>query len=157
MRLPIACAALALLALPTLVSGSSGGGRVKSGPATIPYLCHDGQSYDAREAVVVYENGSDYLHAKAQVTYDGRTTEMRAAPTLYGVRYRTEAQPAVAWTLRGEDAWLTDSPDADGYTRPERQIARCIRLREEGPNEVSGVAPRPAGEEHSTEDHGDDH
>ena len=131
MRLSSAFAAVALLAAPTLVLGSGGGGRVKSGPPEIPYLCHDDRGYSGHEAIVVYEGGSDYIHAKARLTYNGQTTEFRAAPTLYGVRYRTEAEPAVAWTLRGEEAFLTESPDAESYIGPERRIASCIRLRDE--------------------------
>jgi hypothetical protein len=156
MRLASAGAALALLTIPTLGFGSSGGGRVKSGPPTIPYLCHDGRSYDGREATVIYQNGSDYLHAKALVTYEGRTTEMRAAPALYGVRYRTEAQPAMAWSLRGEDAWLTESPDADGYTRQEREIARCIRLRDESPAHGGDHGSAASGGD-GHEEHGENH
>ena len=127
-----ACIVLALLALPSVVLGSSGPTRGKAEPAIVPYLCHDGQT-----ANVIYESGSDYLHARAKVTYDGRTLELEAAPTLYGVRYRDpDAQPALAWSLRGEEAWLTESPDEDGYTREERAIARCSRLRGAAPAEA---------------------
>ena len=120
------CAAVALLALPAAVSGYSEP-AAKAGPPVVPYLCNDGHQAD-----VVYESGSDYLHARALVTYDGRTVDLRAAPTLYGVRYRAEsggAEPVLAWSLRGEEAWLTESPDADGYTREEHALARCVRLR----------------------------
>lgn len=99
-------------------------------PPTIPYMCADGHS-----ASVIYEWGSDYTHARALVTYDGRTTEMRAAPTLYGVRYRAEAAdgaPALAWSLRGDEGRLTRSPDAMSYTGDEQELARCARVREGG-------------------------
>lgn len=150
MRLATACAALALLAIPTLASAEGGGGRVQAGPPVVPYLCHDQQSYSGREATVVYENGSDFLHAKALLTFDGQTTEFRAAPTLYGVRYRTEAEPAKAWSLRGEEAFLTESPDADSYTRDERRIASCIRLRDEM-EEQAEAEGHAAGAEHGEE------
>ena len=149
MKLRTALPALILLAAPSVLIGSSGGGRVKSGPAIIPYQCSDGHP-----ANVVYESGSDYLHARALVAHDGRTFDMRAAPTLYGVRYRTEGSDEggrpMAWSLRGEEAWLTEAPDADSYTRDETAIARCARLR--------GIAVAH-GEGHGDhgEDHGDQH
>jgi hypothetical protein len=115
-----------LLSLPAMVSGAGTSAPRKAAPAIIPYLCQDGGV-----ANVVYESGGDYRHARALISYDERTLEMRAAPALYGVRYRTAAanEPALAWSLRGEEAWLTESPDADGYTREERELARCVRLR----------------------------
>ena len=125
MRLSSVIVIASTLALPVAVLAAGPSGRVRSGPPVVPYLCHDG-----RVANVIYENGSDFLHARAKVSFDDRTVELAAAPTLYGVRYRsTAAQPALAWSLRGEEAWLTESPDDDGYTRAEREIARCIRLR----------------------------
>lgn len=136
MRLAILGAAAALAAVPALAFASGGGGRVKSGPAVIPYLCDGG-----RAASVVYENG-DFRHGKATVTFDGQTLELGAAPTLYGLRYRGQGggAPVVAWTLRGEEGWLTESPSDDGYTREERPLARCIRVR--------GGAPSAHGDDH---------
>ena len=37
--------------------------------------------------------------------------------------------PALAWSLRGEEAVLSEAPEADSYTRPERELLRCIRVR----------------------------
>lgn len=138
MRLAVFGAVAALLAIPALAVAYSGPTAVKSGPPVIPYLCDGGRS-----ASVVYESGSDFRHAKALVTLEGRTVELVAAPTLYGVRYRSDGgAPALAWTLRGEEAWLTEAPEEDSYTGDERPLARCVRVR--------GAAP-------AAEVHGDDH
>ena len=121
------CLVAALLAAPLVVAGASTPPPAKSGPPTIPYRCGDG-----REAVAVYESGSDYRHARALVTYDGRTIEMRAAPALYGLRYRGEPEGGaapLAWSLRGEEARLTESPDVEADAGGEREIARCTRVR----------------------------
>jgi hypothetical protein len=146
MRRSSACAALALLSLPALAFGASTPPPGKAAPAVVPYVCGDGS-----QASVVYESGGDYLHARALITHDSRTVELRAAPTLYGVRYRTatatEGEPALAWSLRGEEAWLTESPDADGYTREEREIIRCVRLRR------IGMADAHAADEGHAEPH----
>lgn len=119
--------AATLLALPAIAWGFATPTAVKSGPATIPYLCGDG-----RAATVVYENGSDYRHARARLTYEGRTVELRSAPTLLGLRYRGDGDggaPAWAWTLRGEQARLTESPDEESYAGEERELDRCVRVR----------------------------
>ncbi len=146
MRRISACVAAALLATPTLVSSFSTPPPGKAAPPVVPYLCSDG-----RPASVIYESGSNYRHAKARLTYDGRTIELRSAPTLSGVRYRSEADgehgPALAWSLRGEEAWLTESPDEESYTRQERELARCVRVR----------AAVTTGAAHSDEGHSDDH
>ena len=135
--------AAALVAAPAFAFAASTPPPAKSGPPTVPYVCDGG-----RPASVVYESGSDFTHARALVTLDGRTVEMRAAPTLYGVRYRAEEAEEgapLAWSLRGEYAWLTEAPTDDSYTRQEREIARCHRLR--------GMAAAEA----ALEEHGDDH
>jgi len=140
--LPILIAGAALAA-PAAVLGFANPPPGKSGPPVVPYACDSG-----REASAVYESGSDYRHAKARITLDGRTLELRAAPTLYGVRYRGAAEeggPALAWTLRGEQAWLTESPDEDGYAGEERELARCVRVR--------GAVPYAA----AADGHDDDH
>jgi len=148
MKPATASVAVALLATPSLLFGSSTPTPGKAAPAIVPYQCADGRS-----ASVVYESGSDYLHARALVTFDGRTLEMRSAPTLYGVRYRSpagaEGGSPLAWSLRGEEARLTESPDEESYAREEREIARCLRVRGAPSAEAAGEAP--AGE------HGEDH
>ena len=155
MKATSALLAAALLATPTLVVGSGAPSRGKAEPATIPYLCAGGAA-----ASVVYESGSDYQHARALVTYDGRTVEMRAAPTLYGVRYRAavadEGAP-LAWSLRGEEAWLTEAPDDDSYTRQEQEVTRCTRLRGAMPMATASAEGHGGGHESHSEDHGDDH
>ena len=135
---------VAVLAAPALAFASSTPPPAKAGPATVPYLCDGG-----RAASVVYESGSDYQHARALVTLDGQTLEMRSAPTLYGVRYRAEAgqdgASPLAWSLHGEEARLTEAPDEDSYARQERELARCIRVR--------GMAVADS----AAQEHGDDH
>ena len=137
--------AAAWLAVPSLALGSSTPTPGKAEPPVVPYECSDG-----RTATVIYRSGSDYRHATALVTYDGQTLEMRAAPTLYGVRYRSNAggedEPALAWSLRGEEARLTEAPEDDSYTGQEREIVRCVRLR-----------TAASGAHASAEDQGQDH
>lgn len=118
--------AVSLSALSSMATGSGSVPAGKAGPPTIPYLCSDGQT-----ASVVYRGGSDFRHAQALVSHDGRTFDLRAAPTLYGVRYRGQADggPALAWSLRGEEAVLSEAPEADSYVRAERELLRCVRVR----------------------------
>lgn len=125
-RTSAACIAASLSALSSIAVGSSSVPATKAEPAIIPYLCSDGQT-----ASVVYRGGSDFRHAQALVSHDGRTFDLRAAPTLYGVRYRGDADggPALAWSLRGEEAVLSEAPEADSYVRAERELLRCIRVR----------------------------
>ena len=144
--------AAALLATPAYVFGSGTPAPGKAEPARVPYLCSGGET-----ATVIYESGSDFSHAKALVSFQGRTLEMRAAPTLYGVRYRAEAGSEggapLAWSLRGEEAWLSEAPDEESYTRQEQQIARCIRLRGAAPAQTASAEGH--GGDHA--EHGDDH
>lgn len=144
MKRPYACAALALLSLPALAFGASTPPPGKAAPAIIPYVCADGSL-----ASVVYEHGGDFHHARALITHDAHTVELRAAPALYGIRYRTaaETEPTLAWSLRGEEAWLTESPDADGYTREEREVLRCVRQRQLG---LAAAQGEEHGEAHDT-------
>ena len=144
------CLAAALLASSSLAAASGSPAPGNSGPAPIPYLCSDGHS-----ATVVYESGSDYGHARALVTYEGRTIEMRAAPTLYGVRYRADASEGgtpLAWSLRGEEAWLTEAPEEESYTRQEHAVARCIRLRGALPVQTASSEAHGAEEQGHGED-----
>ncbi len=136
--LPISLVA-ALLAFPAALSASGTPAPGKAEPAVVPYLCDGG-----RTAGVVYRGGSDYLHASALVAFDGRRFEMRSAPTLSGIRYRGDAggdgAAALAWSLRGEEARLTESPAEDSYVEGEREIARCVRLRGALPADGEGRA-----------------
>jgi hypothetical protein len=120
---PFAVAALAGAAL--MLSGfAGGGGRVKSGPAVIPYACEGG-----RQVQAVYEHGGDYLHARVQITYDGQTAELNAAPTLYGLRYVGAGMRPLAWSLRGEQASLAQVSDAGNVEDAGQPLAQCVRLR----------------------------
>lgn len=117
---------LALLAVPSIAFS-----RVHEehqGPPVVPYQCNDGGT-----ATVTYLSGNDYIHASVRIEHGGRTEELQAAPTLYGVRYRAANAPAegatLAWTLRGEQAVLSEAPDADSYTRAETEVLRCTRIR----------------------------
>lgn len=134
-----------LLGAAFMLSAYSGGGRVANSPAVVPYVCENG-----RQAAAIYEHGGDYLHAKVLLTFDGRTTELEAAPTPYGVRYRSEpsaAEPrALIWSLRGERAALAEAADPHDLVDEGRPIARCRRLR-------SAAASPPAGEAGHAEDH----
>lgn len=129
-----------------MLSGYSGGGRVANAPPVIPYVCEGG-----RQASAIYEHGGDYLHAKVKLTFDGRTTELEAAPTLYGVRYRSEpsaTEPrALLWSIRGETAALAEATDPHDISGEGRPIARCTRLR----TAAAAGAARDAG--HSPEEH----
>jgi len=120
---PFAVAALVGAAL--MLSGfAGGGGRVKSGPAVIPYACEGG-----RQVQAVYEHGGDYLHARVRLTYDGQTAALNAAPTLNGLRYVGAGAQPLAWSLRGEQAWLAQVGDAGNVEEAGQPIAQCVRLR----------------------------
>lgn len=121
-------AAAGLIGAAFLLSGFSGGGRVANSPATIAYSCENG-----RQASAIYEHGNDYLHAKVLLTFDGRTSELEAAPTLYGLRYVAEPsgeEPrALMWSTRGERAWLSEATEPHDVNSQGRAIAQCTRLR----------------------------
>jgi len=137
--------AAGLLGAAFMLSAYSGGGRVANSPAAVPYVCEDG-----RQASAIYEHGGDYLHAKVLLTFDGRTTELEAAPTLYGVRYRGEPSAeeprALVWSLRGERAALAEVADPHDVASEGRPIARCTRLR-------TAAVSAPAGEAGHSDDH----
>jgi hypothetical protein len=107
-----------------------------SGPAIVPYVCDGGQPISA-----IYENGGDFRHAKVLLTFSGRTAELEAAPTLYGIRYASEATAEtpqnISWSIRGERAWLSEVADIDDVTTEGRPIAQCMRLRSTGESDAS--------------------
>ena len=119
----------------SIAMASGPGPAGKAGPPIVPYLCSDGHT-----AEVIYRGGGDPRRARALVSHDGRTYDMRAAPALSGIRYRTgdSQAPAVAWSLRGEQAVLSEAPDGDA--RSERELLRCVRVR--GAPAGKGQAPR---------------
>ncbi len=118
-------ALVTLVGAALMLSGFAGGsGRVKSGPAIIPYACDGG-----RQVQAIYEHGGDYLHARVQLTYDGQTAELNAAPTLYGLRYVGSGAQPLAWSLRGEHAALAQVSDTGNAEDAGEAIARCVRVR----------------------------
>lgn len=124
MKFSTLTAATALVGAGFMLSGFAGGGAVKSGPANVPYMCDGG-----RTATAIYEYGGVFRDAKVLLTFDGRTTELEAAPTLYGLRYMSEGAQPLAWALRGEQAWLSEVTDANDVTSPGRPVAQCMRYR----------------------------
>jgi len=117
-----------LLGAGLLLCGYSGPGRVAATPAIVPYTCEDG-----RQVAAIYESGGDHSHAKVLVTYEGRTIELEAAPTLYGRRYLSEpgaTEPRhLMWSLRGEHAALSEATAPEDVADAGRPIARCTRVR----------------------------
>lgn len=107
---------------------AAGGGRVANSAATIPYVCEGGQ-----QATAIYVHGGDFRHAKVQLSYDGRTTELDAAPTLYGIRYLagpSAGEPrALMWSVRGERAVFAEAVHPEDVADGGRPIATCQRLR----------------------------
>jgi hypothetical protein len=126
------------LAIPALsfiafaLSGYAGGGRVANSPAVVPYLCEDGR----RSASAIYENGSNFRLARMRLTVDGQVTELAAAPTIQGIRYRhapSASDPRnLIWTIRGERAWLAEATDPYRSDREGQRLLDCHRQRVAG-------------------------
>ena len=96
----------------------------EAGPAGIPYACAGG-----KQALVVYENGGYFPRARARLDYDGRELHLAAVPPTYGLRYVSEGgdnAPIMIWSVRAEEAWLTQ---LDPGQTEEREIAHCTRFR----------------------------
>ena len=90
----------------------------------IPYACADGKA-----ARVFYTNGGYFPQARARLLYDGREIRLTAVPPTYGLRYVSEggdATPIMIWSVRAEEAWLTE---LDPGRTEEREIAHCTRFR----------------------------
>ena len=111
-----------------LVGAAAPGGRIANVPGDIPYSCGDGHV-----ARVTYENGGWFVRAKARLAWDGRTIDLQASPPTYGLRYVSAddaADPILVWTARGEEAWISEIPRNAAADAPEREVARCTRVRE---------------------------
>jgi len=123
----LACPALIFMAF-ALSAYSGGGGRVANSPANIPYVCEGGQTASA-----VYENGSNFRLAKVLLTVGGRTTELEAAPTLYGMRYRNEPSATesrhLIWAVWGERAWLSEATEPYRSDQEGQRLLNCHRQR----------------------------
>lgn len=128
MRPSSLCAVAGLIGIAFALSAYSGGGRVENAPPVVPYVCDGGQSASA-----IYDNGGVFRQARLRLTIDGRTSEMMAAPTLYGSRYLGEPtadQPRrLIWTLRGEDAWLAEAVEPYRSDREGPRLLNCRRQR----------------------------
>lgn len=121
-------ASSALIGIAFALSGYSGGGRVANSPAVVPYICEGGQTASA-----IYENGNNFRLAKVLLTVDGRATELEAAPTLYGLRYRHEPSASdprnLIWAVWGERAWLSEATDPYASDREGPRLLSCHRQR----------------------------
>jgi hypothetical protein len=121
-----ACPALCGIAF--ALSAYSGGGRVANSPAVVPYQCEGGQTASA-----IYENGNNFRLAKVLLTVDGRVTELEAAPTLYGLRYRHEPSATdprnIVWAVWGERAWLAEATEPYRSDGEGQRLLNCHRQR----------------------------
>ncbi len=128
MRL-IGPAALSIL----LLAGCAHGGESiydAPRPRDIPYNCGDGHLVR-----ISYENGGWFVRARAHLVWDGRTIALQASPPTWGLRYVSAddaADPILVWTARGEEAWISEIARGDDADAPEREVARCTRVREGG-------------------------
>ncbi len=111
-------------------------------PGDLPYSCGNGHL-----ARITYENGGWFVRARAKLVWDGRTIHLQASPPTYGLRYVSAddaADPILVWTARGEEAWITEIARDAAIETPEREVARCTRIREDG----AGPAHAGGGEHH---------
>ena len=106
-------------------------------PGDLPYSCGGGHV-----ARITYENGGWFVRARAKLVWDGRTTNLQASPPTYGLRYVSAddaADPILVWTARGEDAWISEIARNAAADAPEREVARCTRVREGGAEPAHGT------------------
>jgi hypothetical protein len=126
-----------LIAIAVMLSGFAGGGRVANAPPVVPYVCDGG-----RTASAIYQHGGVFIQARLRLTIDGRTSEMMAAPTLYGSRYLGEPSAGeprrLIWSLRGEQAWLAEATEPYRSDGEGRRLLTCHRQR--GAGEAHGPA-----------------
>lgn len=111
-------------------------------PRDLAYRCGDGQV-----ARIAYQNGGWFVRARASLVWDGRTIALQASPPTYGLRYVSAddaADPILIWTARGEEAWLSELARTAAADSPEREVAHCTRVREDG----AAPAPPSGGEAH---------
>ena len=130
--------ALHSLSLSALLLAGCAGHHDELGPAGIPYACADGKA-----ARIFYEGGGYFPRARARLLYDSRTIEMQATPPTYGLRYVSDAggdnDPILIWSVRGEEAWLSELAPEQAE---ERELAHCTRQR------AGGVPAEPEPEHH---------
>ena len=121
-----------------LLAGCAGGGEIHGPhhPGDIPYRCGGGHL-----ARITYENGGWFVRAKASLAWDGRTIHLQASPPTYGLRYVSAddaADPVLIWTVRGEEAWLSEIARNAAPDAPARELAHCTRVREGGEAPAAG-------------------
>ena len=112
------------LYLAILLLAGCAGHRPEIDQPGIPYACADG-----KQALVTYENGGYFPRARAHLVYDGRDLHLAAVPPTYGLRYVSEGAdnaPIMIWSVRAEEAWLSQ---LDPGQTEEREIAHCARFR----------------------------
>jgi len=110
--------------LAILLLAGCAGRRPEIDQPGIPYACADG-----KPARVFYSNGGYFPQARARLLYDGRELQLSAVPPTYGLRYVSEGgenAPIMIWSVRAEEAWLTE---LDPGRTEEREIAHCTRFR----------------------------
>ena len=122
------CAVAGWIGIAFALSAYSGGGRVANAPPVVPYVCDGGRSASA-----IYDHGGVFRQARLRLTIDGRTSEMMAAPTLYGSRYlgepTAERPRRLIWSLQGENAWLAEAVEPYRSDREGTRLLNCRRLR----------------------------
>ena len=116
-----------------------------AGPSGLPYACADGR------AARIHYDGGDPNRMPARLEIDGRAFVLHPAPALNGLRYASESGltpgHGLVWWAEGDEASLIEVSGDPAAAATEREIVRCVRIRE-------GEPPAPAEGRHP---HGDDH
>ena len=130
-------AGLSIMLLAGCAAGSEEESIYRPAPVRdIAYRCADGHV-----ARLVYENGGWFVKARASLVWDGRTVALQASPPTYGLRYVSAddaADPVLIWTVRGEEAWLSEIARNAAPDAPARELAHCTRVREGGEAPAAG-------------------
>lgn len=112
--------AIGLLGAVPAAEASSSGGKVKDGPAGIPFTCSDG-----RALRVVYGRGGPRDEAELRFA-GGESHHLKLARGMAGNRYAGELDGGrmLVWTSNAGTGWLSEmSPDGS----EDRQLATCNR------------------------------
>lgn len=132
----------AFLAQPALAAG---GGKAEKGPAGIPFSCSDG-----REMRVVSDGAGP--RGKLKLLFaDGHPHELRAQPTIEGLRYAGEADGhMLVWSTDGIEGVLAQ---ASADAAEEQEIARCRRAGWDGFKEGAAGHHGEDTADHTEESH----